>query len=410
MCDFTPGTKCCISEAYNSAPQGCPACFEPTSTNRYGNEESCGLASCIGQPPVAPCGSNTCPFKDETIVCTEHICPYIPSPLIDCVRPDGKRCDPTGIATCLQDLEGKSNVGPNLGYKDFTKYTFNIDKYLPKSYLPGDGADYLYGYNTKMAPEETGAGPCGSFSCGISPLDYVLEKLSAPLDCSLDNGYFDYCGGPVCPRKPGCPYLQPKDSTCGAPSCPYGAKSDDPCGPTSFSYARNQNDPRQYSARIRPTRGSSRGASCGAPDCSSSRGGPFRNDACGAPDCPSSRGGAPFRNDGCGAPDCPSSFGTPFRTDSCGAPDCPSGLKRKSSASGACGGMRQPCGAQDCPAEGRRMSCGAPDCKFARKPSGYSDSTCGAPDCTNRVRREPCGAPDCVFAKRKGYNNNNNKV
>lgn len=184
MCDFPKTTKtCCATDTYSFNEGSCPLCFDsPKPKTNYGDADNCGLASCIGQPPFAPCGSDVCISKGIGPVCDERICPYTPAKLIDCTRPDGKRCNAYGAPTCLTEEPEKVNLLEKYKCKDFTKYTFNKDKYIPKSYLPGDGSDFMYGYNLKPYPEETGVGLCGSPMCGMSSLDFVLHKLNQPID------------------------------------------------------------------------------------------------------------------------------------------------------------------------------------------------------------------------------------
>lgn len=365
MCDFPTSTyQSCMKE--NPRTSGtCPLCFDspPTKVN-YGDADNCGLASCIGQPPFAPCGSDTCAFQGTGPVCDEKFCPYTPTPLIDCKRPDGTRCNAYGVPTCLTEDPLNVNLAAKYKYTDFTKYTFDKSKYLPNSYLPGDGADFMFGYNSKPHPEETGDGPCGSPNCGVSSLDYVLHKLNQPIDtkptfCVTSDLNKDYSGGFGSSRKPTCPYLS-STANRSLPSC------------------------------------DSSGDTCEIPKCllgNKNRKSADSN-SCKVPDCPFAK------KEGCGSPDCKFAKQSP---KGCGAPDCKYAQKsNQRSSQFICGDSNKKHKNKDKGDYASFGSCDSGVCPFAdmRQSEESSGVSCDNPECPfSKKADEECNDKSCPYAK-----------
>lgn len=277
--------------------------------------------------------SNKCSFLIGTWpVCNERICPYTDAPLIDCRRADGTRCNAYGDPTCLTEGSAKfATCKKRFELTDFTKYTFNKDKYLPKSYLPGDGADFLFGYHSKINPDDIGAGKCGSQACETK-LDYLLEKLKQPI-CPIES----YDSNLTCSSRKPCPYrYQPcgipnesKTSNGGANDCPFF-------------------EPKKTCKQEKPK-------GCGAPDCK--YGGAKPKKGCGAPDCKY----AERRESAC------LETNTKVKRDSSYSQKSVSiceGCEKKENGAGEC------CNKDVCPfvkSETSKVSCDNPECPFAAK-------------------------------------------
>lgn len=377
MCDFaiSKGNKTCMDRTCKEydklkfKKESCPTC-EEKMVNETTYDDGCGLACCLGG--LAPCGSGTCPFSNQRPDCSDGVCPYKPPVIEPCYRDDGTLCNPAGaMATCLMD-DGpprKKDYLSKFKYVDFSKYTFNKDKYLPSSYLPGDGSDFMYGYGLQPTSSEMGGGPCGSPTCPMASLDFLLDKLNKPLPDlptlynSQNKANVDYCGGEACPKGP------------PPPACPYATPPPRPCPFAKFH--KSKLPPKE------PSRGSRSDSA---------------QDTCGAPDCPYAA-----KKETCGAPDCPYRAKKP-----CGAPDCKYANQEQVSEGGDYYGdssqkkkkkKRKSQGDFDSTA-----SCDSSVCPFAgmKQTSGSDDSSkvsCDNPECPFAQKEKECNDKNCPYAK-----------
>lgn len=423
MCDFkylpNRGARSCTDRTCQNIDRRpkpgdiCAAC-ESTQLS-LADYDCCGLPTCSGraqdpcQTTYPPCGQEKCPYiTAPSPDCIGQKCPMLENPLDDeirtitsecgilcgaptcmgfpkytCMKDKRYDCNATcGIPICLEDKPPRKDpqdLLDDLRYVDFSKYTFNKNKYLPNTYLPGDGINFLQGYKKPSVPQ----GPCGFRQCPDPKVqnkeDDMFTKLMNPFGPlpSLFRPEVKYGVYNSCTTKIPSPCYCPTDS---------GSLSYDPC-----KYSLKKADP----PCCCPSEGSSSKITCPEVKFNAFTEQPAPAkliDPCNPPCPPSGDPCEQFKPK------------KPKGPDMCGAPDC----CQRSNNSSTCGG-------KDCHAvvSRKKKGCGAPDCKYAnfeayskrkkRKHQGDFDSSCSSKICPfiDKTSSDslPCDNPECPFAK-----------